>query len=93
MKTTFLSLLSGPFEPAVQKFPSNLDYDVPDADERRALLRSHLAGGGTINIRRYASLTHLTPAQAAKELKALAASGFLIPSGTSTHRIYLLAPE
>jgi predicted histone-like DNA-binding protein len=89
-KPEFLARLQTTFEPAVQKFPSNRDYAIPSPDERRALLRDYLTQNATINIRRYAALTHLPTTQATAELKAFAASGFLVPSGPATHRIYLL---
>jgi len=92
-KPEFMKSLDATFEPAVQPFPSNRPHAASTPDERRTILRNLLADGGTINIRRYAALAHLTPVRAAQELKALAAEGFLIPSGTSTHRIYLLARE
>lgn len=92
-KPEFLARLQTTFEPAVQKFPSNRDHVIPSPDERRALLRNYFTQNATINIRRYAALTHLPSTQAAAELKAFAASGFLISSGPSTHRIYLLGRE
>lgn len=92
-KPEFLARLQTTFEPALQKFPSNRDHVIPSPDERRALLRNYFTQNATINIRRYAALTHLPSTQAAAELKAFAASGFLISSGPSTHRIYLLGRE
>ncbi len=92
-KPEFLARLQTTFEPAVQKFPSNRDHVIPSPDERRALLRNYFTQNATINIRRYAALTHLPSTQAAAELKAFASSGFLIPSGPSTHRIYILSRE
>ena len=92
-KPEFLARLQTTFEPALQKFPSNRDHVIPSPDERRALLRNYFTQNATINIRRYAALTHLPSTQAAAELKAFAASSFLIPSGPSTHRIYLLGRE
>ena len=92
-KPEFLARLQTTFEPAVQKFPSNRDHVIPSPDERRALVRNYFTQNATINIRRYTALTHLPSTQAAAELKAFAASGFLIPSGPSTHRVYLLGGE
>ena len=88
-KLTFMRRLTGPFEQAHERFPSNKETDVPVLAERRALLLGYLESHGYISTSQYMRLTHFTRSHARDELNAFVHEGLLRRSGAGTHLVFV----
>ena len=88
-KPVFMRRLTGPFEQAHERFPSNKETDVPVLAERRALLLGYLESHGYISTSQYMRLTHFTRSHARDELNAFVHEGLLRRSGAGTHLVFV----
>jgi predicted histone-like DNA-binding protein len=65
----------------------------PDIEERKSRMLEHLEKSGSISIRRYMRLNSCSQYRATNDIQTFRQEGIILPSGISTHRVYMLAEK